>query len=523
METMEKGRVLIIREQDFGRRHSINYGMAIIATILNERFDVKAIDNNSMYTSYSANDFIHVVSAFRPDVICFSIATINAYTSYQTIEILKAKFPNLPIVAGGLHVSHKFEEALKRKIDYVVRGEADLVITPLLEIIVNDKEDNPKEHINLSGVSFYRDNELISGGICPLPMDLDECSHIDYHLFNLSDYLKTQKDINIFGGFLTQRGCPFNCFFCSDIFIRTKIRYRSISNIMSEIEWLYSTHGIDQICINDADFNISDERVIGLCNEIRNRGFHEKIKFVVQSDSFRRLKLSTLRAMKASGFGYMGIGLERMEKTTRIRVNKKLNDKIVLENLRNLKEIGFSVGVNYLTGFTFETEEKLQFENRAFKEILDKYVDIVSVGILLPMPGTKDYEENSEIDKTWYLNPMLFPKYKPLFFSIRGISFDPRAINVFSLNKRIVAEIVRTQNYFKAESVKKKSYLLFILYRFLLVIAAVSEKLYDLNPRIEHAMFCPFKYLFENVSTKLVRFWFFHRNKDPQESKPQVS
>ena len=139
------------------------------------------------------------------------------------------------------------------------------------------------------------------------------------------------------------------------------------------------------------------------------------------------------------------------------------------------------------------------------------------------MPGTKDYEENSEIDKTWYLNPMLFPKYKPLFFSIRGISFDPRAINVFSLNKRIVAEIVRTQNYFKAESVKKKSYLLFILYRFLLVIAAVSEKLYDLNPRIEHAMFCPFKYLFENVSTKLVRFWFFHRNKDPQESKPQVS
>ena len=115
METMKKGRVLVIREQDFGRRHSINYGMAIIATILNERFDVKAIDNNSMYTSYSANDFIHVVSAFRPDVICFSIATINAYTSYQTIEILKAKFPNLPIVAGGLHVSHKFEEALERK------------------------------------------------------------------------------------------------------------------------------------------------------------------------------------------------------------------------------------------------------------------------------------------------------------------------------------------------------------------------------------------------------------------------
>ena len=246
-------------------------------------------------------------------------------------------------------------------------------------------------------------------------------------------------------------------FFCSDIFIRTKIRYRSIGNILREIELLYSTYGIDQICINDADFNISDDRVIGLCDEIRNRGLHEKIKFVVQSDSFRLLKLSTLKAMRASGFSHMGIGLERMEKSTRIRINKKLNDKIVQENLRNLKRLVSQSASIILLGFRSKHTEKLQFENRAFKEILDKYVDIVSVGILLPMPGTKEYDDNLAIDKTWYLNPMLFPKHKPLFFSIRGIGFDPRAINVFSLNKRIVTEIVRTQNYFKAESVKKKT------------------------------------------------------------------
>ncbi len=513
MNKNKNARVLIIREQDFGRIHSINYGMAIIATILSKQFNVKAIDNNSRYTSYSVNDFINVVHTFKPDVICFSIATVNAYSSYKTISATKTRFPDLPIVAGGLHVSHKFQEALDHKIDYVVRGEADMVIVPLISQIISNNDGNSKDNIDLGGVSFYRDNELISGGICPLPMDLDECSSIDYRLFNLTDYIKTRNDVNIFGGIITQRGCPFNCFFCSDIFIRTKVRFRSNDSILREIEQLYLSYGIDKISINDADFNVYDDRVVDFCNGIQNRGLHEKIEFVVQSDSFRLLKLSTLKAMRASGFSHMGIGLERMEKSTQKRINKKLNDIIVQENLRNLKELGFVIAVNYLTGFPFETIEKLQYENIAFKEILDKYVDIVSVGFLMPMPGTKEYENAKSINREWYLSPLLFPKYKPLYCSIRGIEHDPRTLNIFSLDKKILDEMMRTRDYFKAESIKKKNRLLWVVYRFSIVVAKISEVFYNICPKIEHFIFGRFQNLVDKIQYRLVRLWHFCRKR----------
>src|SRR3989339_2278210 len=148
---MEKGKILFLRERGLSIKNLINYGMGVLATVVSKHHDVKIIDNNARYKTYSSEDIITTVRDYKPDLICFSIATINAFFSYNTIQIIKKYFPQIPIVAGGLHISHQYQEALERKVDYVVRGEAELVILDLIDKILTNQKTGITHDINIKG------------------------------------------------------------------------------------------------------------------------------------------------------------------------------------------------------------------------------------------------------------------------------------------------------------------------------------------------------------------------------------
>ncbi len=500
---MKKGRVLFIREQGFVGSNLINYGLGVIATIASKQFEVKIIDNNSRYVIYSIKDILNTIDDFKPLAICFSIATINAYSSYQTIAAIKAKYPEMPIIAGGLHVSNVYKEVLEHKADYAVRGEADLIIIPLLESILTDRK------CDIGGVSYYQNNKLVPGGICPLSCNLDNHSLVDYSLYDLSLFLREKVDRNILGEVLTQRGCPFNCTFCSDEFIRTKVRYRSVNNVIDELEYKNSRYGVDIITINDSDFTLSDERVISFCNEIIKRGLGDKFKFLIQSDTFKPFKKSTLKLMKSCGFNYISLGIERMDEASQKRINKKLKYDIIMQNLQNLKELDFVIQINYLIGFPFETIKLLQKENRAFKQLLDKYADTISASILMPMPGTVEYETVSQKDlRGWYLNPLLYQKYTPFYQTVKRLVFDPNIINIYSFDKKLIFEMLKTKEFFRKESIKKKGKLLYLAYIFILILANISEKVYYISPNLEHKIFGRFVKLLINYTNIMAEKWY---------------
>ncbi|KIL99568.1 Radical SAM domain protein [Paramagnetospirillum magnetotacticum MS-1] len=505
------GRVLFIRERDYIRTNVINYGMSIIATLVSKEFTVKAIDNNGRYRLYQHKDILAEVEAFAPDVICFSISTSNAYTAYTTAQYLRchyAKSPAPVFVAGGVHVSHMFEEAIDHGIDYVVRGEAELVVLELLRAVLDIREGR-RDAVNMAvpGVAFRREGVVIDGGVAPLPQDLDQYSDVNYAIYQVSDFSRHARDANDFGAVLSQRGCPFRCAFCSDRYLKEPVRRRSVNSIVDEIERKRKAFGVDLVDITDTNFTLSDKRVTEFCEEIIARGLNRHITFTIQSNSFRVVKPEIISLMKKSGFGWVSFGLERLESATQNRVHKIQSLDVVYQNLKNYTDQGFTVSANCLIGFSFDDLERIEAEERAFSEILWRYADSIPVNIMLPCPGTEEYEELPEQNRKWYLSPMFHNIRRPFYQAVKRMQYDPRLVPTFNFDAAMMRRMLRMRDDMRLRSLKKKSLALFVGYFLMLQVSKVSEFIYLRNPRLESLLFGWSLDLIARLDAALVAFW----------------
>ncbi|MFW5740894.1 MAG: B12-binding domain-containing radical SAM protein, partial [Myxococcota bacterium] len=69
------------------------------------------------------------------DLVCISTITSTAPRAYHIADQLRAR--SIPVVMGGVHPTYLPDEAM-RHADYVLRGEADETILPLVDAIEHD-------------------------------------------------------------------------------------------------------------------------------------------------------------------------------------------------------------------------------------------------------------------------------------------------------------------------------------------------------------------------------------------------
>jgi len=258
----------------------------------------------------------------------------------------------------------------------------------------------------------------------------------------------------------------------------------------------------------DADFTLSERRVIEFCRAIIEKGLNDKIKFVIQTHSFSLIKKDVLRLMKKSGFNTISFGIERLNGEIQKKIGKPLKKEIIVSNISGASKVGFITQVNYLIGFNFENEKLIEQENKYFMELFDKGVDVISVSILSPMPGTEEYESQRSKLEGWYLNPVLLETFRPLYLIVKNLIYDPFLVNVYSFNHRLIRKLILTKILFRSESIKKKSYFLYLIYQLLLFASFFSEKFYRSNMKfVEQAIFGKFHALVWQTKVNLALYW----------------
>ena len=482
-----QGRVLLVRDCGFPPSHQINYGLGIVATVASKKYDVKIIDNNSRYVFRSSEDIVSEIEAFKPDVVGFSIFSSNACSSYKTIALIRKKFLRLPIIAGGHHVFHECREALAHGIDYVVRGEAEMILVSLIDFIIASKDKRGGKPA-IQGVSYLNGGEFVDGGVAEYVKDLDSFSIVNYSLYDLTEFIRRQEDAQILGGILAQRGCPFLCAFCSDDYMRTKIRYRSIENTIQDVKQTYETYGVTEFTINDTNFMLSRPRVDEFCRAIIDQGLSTKLTFRANTNSYTIIDPEMLQLMRKAGFSHLSFGIERMEPEAQKLIRKVMDRKTIIANMTAAKKAGFHIMVNLLLGFPFDTCEALEKEKANFKHLLDIGVDMVSVCLLLPMPGTALYIEGGEKMRGWYLNPVLMRRYQPLYQMVRGLWYDYDMVDVFSFDRKFKKQMLATRGYFRAENVRQHGIWMYWLYKVAVGFSIISEGLYRISPVWEHRL-----------------------------------
>lgn len=315
------------------------------------------------------------IARFEPDIIGFNMLTLNRVTTYEAIEYLHHYYPNIRIVLGGIHATLLYGQILRRY--------------PYVTIVIGEGEETfgeiaeGREFPDIRGIAYATDGKVIRNE--------------DRDLLNV-DTLPFPKHSQFFKGerwlaaLITTRGCPNKCTFCTlNTVTRRKVRFRSVQNVVDEMEYLYKTFPkLTTIWIHDESFTLNNQRVIDICDEIIRRGI--KLKFIC-SGRAKPISEEMLDKMEQAGFTQMLIGLESGDADVLAACNKKITLEDIENDTRMFAMRNIEVFYFLIVGLPGETKQSVK-NTAAFVQKLQKikYIFFHDIGILATYPGTEVYE-----------------------------------------------------------------------------------------------------------------------------------
>jgi len=258
----------------------------------------------------------------RPDLIFVtSLMTYWATGVKETIEIVKAVYPDVPVILGGIYASLCHEHAKKDTLaDLVIKGPGE----NHLKKIIKEFTGFELEENNLSG-------------------DLDELP------FPALD-LQTKM---VYAPILTSRGCPFSCEYCASSYLEPKLRQRSPENVFKEIKHWHQTHGIKNFAFYDDALLVNARQyAFPLFEKI----IASKMELFFHTPNALHIKAITQEAaelMFKAGFKTIRLGLETTDFSNSRNHDVKVTRNEFYTAVENLKAAGFEkkqIGAYLLCG-----------------------------------------------------------------------------------------------------------------------------------------------------------------------------
>jgi len=372
----------------------IPYGLLFIGAVLEQNnFNVAIFDNDS-----NDHHFIKSIINFKPDIIGYSLNTMQISRAIEINLILKQHLPNAIYVAGGVHTTALPYDTIKLlDLDYAILHEGEYTMLELCQYLKKGKDPH-----NIKGIAYIKDDKLIRTEFRPFIKDLDSLPYPARHLINFKNYILPPGSIR--GQwikrstyYLSSRGCPFNCSFCaSPMLWKRRVRVHSIDRIINEIKFLIKEYNIEAIQFLDDILGINTTRVIQLCDRIKQEKLNLKFSCQLRVDTINE---KMLKALKSAGFVQIEFGIESGSNKILKIFNKETNKDKIREAVKLVKKFNMRTMGSFIIGNPYETEEDLR-ETEKLAEELD--LDFADFFILTPFPGTGIYE--MAIKNKWIKN-----------------------------------------------------------------------------------------------------------------------
>lgn len=390
---MSKKIVLISLPAPFASEPAMNppLGLCYIAACLKkDGFDnIKAVD----FTLLKDYDYFNSEEYFKeipPGADYYGIycMTVQFKWLIDVVKFIKANNRKAIVVVGGPHASTCAEECLRvAGSDIAVRGEGEEAFVKIvsgegLEGITGVCYLDVKGKFMECGRATIDNLELL-----PIP---------DRDLFDIRKYKRTiegEKAAHI----VTLRGCPYSCAFCDKMTVGTKVRYRSIENVIAEIDFLIEKYGFRKFVIYDDIFTLDKKRVSVFCREFKKRG----LKWRCWSRT-NTIDKELLLMMKDAGLVSITFGVESGDNLVLSKIRKQTTAEQNKKALFACREAGVPVRCSIMYGNPGETLESVK---NTVKLIEETQPDEWNLAVLAPIPGS-DIWENPEkygvvFDKEW--------------------------------------------------------------------------------------------------------------------------
>jgi len=315
------------------------------------------------------------------DILGVSVSTDMLPFAMLFFKEIKERFPEKRIIIGGPGVKAIEEKLMKEFpwVDVLVFGDGEQTITELLDSMIKEKDLKKVEGISFrskKGIFFTPPRKTLS--------DLDKLLYPDYHKIKLKDY--DLKSI------ITARGCCFRCAFCNHSLDHTPVRYRSIDNVMKEIELLASEFGCTELKILDDNFAFNKKRARLFCTELK------KLKVDLRLDisvTLSCLNENLMRELSSAGVTSILFGIESASNRILKRINKPFTLEQAEKAIKKSANYFDAIELSFIWGFPFETMQ--EFRKTLFYYIyyggLFKEKNKTGLGMLIPLPESMLFKE----------------------------------------------------------------------------------------------------------------------------------
>ena len=322
---------------------------------------------------------------FEPQIVCLRGFTTQASMFPRVASLAKSARKDALVIAGGPHASTLSPDLIAcDHIDLVAPREGEELIVDLVQAWLDGRDlATVAGVVGAGGFPGRRGPERL------LIADLDTIAHPDYSLLDLERYqgkltMTGFSSRNRFTSLFTSRGCHYACTFCHDDFGK-KVRYRSVTDVLAEMEFLIETRNVSEFHIVDDIFNADRDRALQFFDEVIRRrwdlsfAFPNGLRADIMDEEF-------IEMARAAGVYHWALAVESASP----RIQKLIKKHNRLDKVRRAIDLsdrhGVFVCLFNMIGFPTETEEEM---NRTIDFAIDAPAHMTMFFVATPFHGTE--------------------------------------------------------------------------------------------------------------------------------------
>lgn len=329
----------------------------------------------------------------------------------------EAKKHNCVVIINSSDATDQYEYYLKRKVDYVVRGEGEETLRMLVAAL-----ESGGDLTSVEGLAFLLNDQVFLTNPRPVLKDLDALPLPAWDLVDIEQYRSTWLSNHGYFSLnlATTRGCPFKCNWCAKPIYGNRYNSRSPEHVVREIEMLIANYAPDHFWMSDDIFGLKPGWIQKFRDLVQSKDLNFRYK--IQSRVDLLLQEDTIDALARSGAQTVWVGAESGSQKVLDAMDKGTTIAQIEEAASLLRKKGIRVGFFLQFGYPGETREDIE---KTIAMVLKLMPDEIGISVSYPLPGTKFYENvkhQLSQKQNWSdsddLSLMYRGTYPPLFYKI---------------------------------------------------------------------------------------------------------
>lgn len=310
----------------------------------------------------------------------------------EMISGIRKRFPDVPIVVGGEHITAVPEEVLRNcpAIDICALGEGEETMVDIADYY----NSIGKRLEDILGI-VYRDS---NGDIHRTERrkrirDVESIPRPNWDRFPIENYLSgkgyghgpyTGRTMPI----LATRGCPYQCTFCTKSQMWGRPFYtRKPSDVVNEIEYYINKYKAENIDFYDLTVIVRKDWIMEFGQLLKERNIN--IHYSLPSTRSEAIDEDVAALLAETGCTYLAYAAESGSENTLKKIKKRINLDKMYHSMRAAKKNGINVRCNLIIGFPHETRLDV-FKTLLFQlKLAFAGIDEAPIFGFAPYPGSE--------------------------------------------------------------------------------------------------------------------------------------